>query len=256
MNTRSSAASACHRRSWQSSSLVSCTRAQSRAVAAQTRVPDAADGGIDPRADPVGTNRTGAGAAAAVRCGGASRRVPARAGAVPRRRSCEGDRDPDADRDAARRRARWSAAKRSRCLALRSTARDGCAEALPYLEATRTWARDNIELHYFLGLAYLQTGKTDAARGALAVTFRRRARGRRRAPDDGADADPPQPRRGGGRGAEAGAREEPAPAAGPLPSRPDGALSRPPRRKRRVDARRARRQSRATRWRGTSLATC
>jgi tetratricopeptide (TPR) repeat protein len=45
------------------------------------------------------------------------------------------------------------------------------AEALPYLEATRAWAGDNIELHYFLGLAYLQTGKTDAARGALAVTF-------------------------------------------------------------------------------------
>ena len=45
------------------------------------------------------------------------------------------------------------------------------ADALPYLEAARAWARDNIELHYFLGLAYLQTGKTDAARGALAVTF-------------------------------------------------------------------------------------
>jgi tetratricopeptide (TPR) repeat protein len=44
-------------------------------------------------------------------------------------------------------------------------------EAIPYLEATRTWARDNIELHYFLGLAYLQTGKIDAARGALAVAF-------------------------------------------------------------------------------------
>lgn len=44
-------------------------------------------------------------------------------------------------------------------------------EAIPYLEATRTWAKDNIELHYFLGLAYLQTGKIDEARGALAVTF-------------------------------------------------------------------------------------
>jgi tetratricopeptide (TPR) repeat protein len=44
-------------------------------------------------------------------------------------------------------------------------------EALPYLEAARAWARDNVELHYFLGLAYLQTGKIDAARGALAVTF-------------------------------------------------------------------------------------
>lgn len=45
------------------------------------------------------------------------------------------------------------------------------AEALPYLEATREWARDNVELHYFLGLAYLQTGKIDDARTALAVSF-------------------------------------------------------------------------------------
>jgi tetratricopeptide (TPR) repeat protein len=44
-------------------------------------------------------------------------------------------------------------------------------EAVPHLEATRTWARDNVELHYFLGLAYLQTGRIDDARGALAVTF-------------------------------------------------------------------------------------
>jgi tetratricopeptide (TPR) repeat protein len=44
-------------------------------------------------------------------------------------------------------------------------------ESLPYLEATRAWAPDNIELHYFLGLAYLQTGKIAPARGALAVTF-------------------------------------------------------------------------------------
>lgn len=45
------------------------------------------------------------------------------------------------------------------------------AEALPYLEATREWARENVELQYFLGLAYLQTGKPDAARSALAVAF-------------------------------------------------------------------------------------
>jgi tetratricopeptide (TPR) repeat protein len=44
-------------------------------------------------------------------------------------------------------------------------------EAIPYLEATRAWAGQNVELHYFLGLAYLQTGKIDAARSALAVTF-------------------------------------------------------------------------------------
>jgi tetratricopeptide (TPR) repeat protein len=44
-------------------------------------------------------------------------------------------------------------------------------EALPYLEATRAWARDNVELHYYLGLAYLQTGKIDQARDVLAVSF-------------------------------------------------------------------------------------
>ena len=37
-------------------------------------------------------------------------------------------------------------------------------EALPYLEATRAWAPDNVELHYFLGLAYLQTGLDEGAR--------------------------------------------------------------------------------------------
>jgi tetratricopeptide (TPR) repeat protein len=44
-------------------------------------------------------------------------------------------------------------------------------DALPYLEASRAWAGDNVELHYFLGLAYLQTGDVEAARGALAVSF-------------------------------------------------------------------------------------
>src|SRR5262245_46194333 len=44
-------------------------------------------------------------------------------------------------------------------------------EALPYLEATRAWSSDNVELHYFLGLAYLQTGKIDEGRRAPAVTF-------------------------------------------------------------------------------------
>jgi len=55
------------------------------------------------------------------------------------------------------------------------------ADAIPYLEATRAWAPDNVELHYFLGLAYLQTGKIEAARGALAVSFG--------VPADGAGAD-------------------------------------------------------------------
>ena len=45
------------------------------------------------------------------------------------------------------------------------------AEALPHLEATRVWAKENLELHYMLGLAYLQTAKVDRAREALAITF-------------------------------------------------------------------------------------
>jgi tetratricopeptide (TPR) repeat protein len=45
------------------------------------------------------------------------------------------------------------------------------ADALPHLEATREWAKGNLELHYVLGLAYLQTAKLDRAREALAVTF-------------------------------------------------------------------------------------
>lgn len=45
------------------------------------------------------------------------------------------------------------------------------AEALPHLEATRQWASGNLELQYFLGLAYLQSGRMDAARRALAATF-------------------------------------------------------------------------------------
>jgi tetratricopeptide (TPR) repeat protein len=44
-------------------------------------------------------------------------------------------------------------------------------EAIPKLEATRTWAATNLELAHILGQAYLQTGRTTAARQAFARTF-------------------------------------------------------------------------------------
>ena len=50
------------------------------------------------------------------------------------------------------------------------TGRD--ADAVPLLEQTREWARDNLELGYILGLAYIQIRKPDAARASLAQTYR------------------------------------------------------------------------------------
>src|SRR5262245_1502551 len=44
-------------------------------------------------------------------------------------------------------------------------------EAVPTLEATREWAATNLELAHILGQAYLQTGRTAAARQAFARTF-------------------------------------------------------------------------------------
>jgi tetratricopeptide (TPR) repeat protein len=44
-------------------------------------------------------------------------------------------------------------------------------EAIPKLEATRTWAATNLELGHILGQAYLQTGRITAARQAFARTF-------------------------------------------------------------------------------------
>ncbi len=44
-------------------------------------------------------------------------------------------------------------------------------EALPYLEQTRAWATDNLELAYILGNAYVQTQKPDEARAAFARLF-------------------------------------------------------------------------------------
>lgn len=44
-------------------------------------------------------------------------------------------------------------------------------EALPYLEETRAWATDNLELAYVLGNAYVQTQKPDEARFAFARLF-------------------------------------------------------------------------------------
>jgi tetratricopeptide (TPR) repeat protein len=46
------------------------------------------------------------------------------------------------------------------------------ADAVPLLEQTREWARENLELGYILGLAYIQTRKPDAARASLAHTYR------------------------------------------------------------------------------------
>jgi tetratricopeptide (TPR) repeat protein len=45
------------------------------------------------------------------------------------------------------------------------------AEAIPLLEETREWARDNLELGYILGQAYIQAGQPDLARASLARTF-------------------------------------------------------------------------------------
>jgi tetratricopeptide (TPR) repeat protein len=44
-------------------------------------------------------------------------------------------------------------------------------ESVPKLEATREWAATNLELAHILGQAYLQTGRTAAARQAFARTF-------------------------------------------------------------------------------------
>ncbi|HEY7516070.1 MAG TPA: tetratricopeptide repeat protein [Vicinamibacteria bacterium] len=45
------------------------------------------------------------------------------------------------------------------------------AEAIPYLEKTRAWAPDNLELLYVLGNAYVQTRQADPARGCFARLF-------------------------------------------------------------------------------------
>lgn len=45
------------------------------------------------------------------------------------------------------------------------------ADAIPLLEATRTWAADNLELSHLLGLSYIQTRQPDRAREAFARMF-------------------------------------------------------------------------------------
>jgi tetratricopeptide (TPR) repeat protein len=45
-------------------------------------------------------------------------------------------------------------------------------ESIPFLEQTRTWAPDNLELLYALGNAYVQTRQPDKARGAVARLYR------------------------------------------------------------------------------------
>jgi tetratricopeptide (TPR) repeat protein len=54
-------------------------------------------------------------------------------------------------------------------LALHLLGRD--ADAIPWLEKTRAWAADNLELNFVLGQAYIQTSQPDRAREALARTF-------------------------------------------------------------------------------------
>jgi tetratricopeptide (TPR) repeat protein len=46
------------------------------------------------------------------------------------------------------------------------------AEAIPYLEKTRVWAPDNLELLYVLGNAYVQTRQADPARDCFARLFK------------------------------------------------------------------------------------
>lgn len=45
------------------------------------------------------------------------------------------------------------------------------ADAIPWLEKTRAWAPDNLELNFVLGQAYIVTSQADRARDALARTF-------------------------------------------------------------------------------------
>ena len=45
------------------------------------------------------------------------------------------------------------------------------AEAIPYLESTRKWAGDNLELSYALGQAYIQTRRPDDARRVIASAY-------------------------------------------------------------------------------------
>jgi tetratricopeptide (TPR) repeat protein len=44
-------------------------------------------------------------------------------------------------------------------------------DAIPLLEETRSWAKNNLELGYILGQAYIQTRQPDRARASLAQTF-------------------------------------------------------------------------------------
>lgn len=45
-------------------------------------------------------------------------------------------------------------------------------EAIPYLEQVKTWAPDNVEAAYVLGISHIQTGNPDAARAAFARMFK------------------------------------------------------------------------------------
>lgn len=45
------------------------------------------------------------------------------------------------------------------------------AEAVPWLERTRAWAPDNLQLAHALGQAYIQTGRAEAARAVFAPLY-------------------------------------------------------------------------------------
>jgi tetratricopeptide (TPR) repeat protein len=45
------------------------------------------------------------------------------------------------------------------------------AEAVPYLEQTRSWAKDNLELNQILGNAYIETQRPDGARECFARAY-------------------------------------------------------------------------------------
>ncbi len=80
---------------------------------------------------------------------------------------------------------------------------DRFADAIPWLERTRAAVPDNLELHFTLGQAYIQTGDAAGARAALAKDVRRRRRlrcgaRRHRAADD-SPADGSARRGGAGR---------------------------------------------------------
>ena len=122
-------------------------------------------------------------------------------------------------------------------------------EALPLLEETRQWARDNSELGHVLGLAYIQTQQPDKAQGGHCRDLRRRPGVGRGAPVHRAAHDPRRVPRGGRRGADPRARARSPGAAGARAAGTACRVSSPARRGRRAVPRRPSRSARSTPWR-------